>query len=95
VSGKTWQEQESEFQQRNKARQAEQSTEEKTRDAATMQTSNKQRCAEARARIGLLQSHEPVPMRNEKGEMDSWNYEQRGLELERLGKFVDQNCPPE
>ena len=94
--GRTWEEEESGFQQRQKAREADQVRDEKARDAArTAQTNTKQRCAEARARVGLLQSHEPVPMRNEKGEMDSWNYEQRGLELDRLGKFIDQNCPPE
>lgn len=59
------------------------------------ETKKKEKCAEAKARVALLQSHEPVPTRNEKGEIELWNYELRGIELNELGKFIDQNCPPD
>jgi len=61
------------------------------------ETALKEACAKARARIAFLQQqrHGPVATVNERGQVEYWNLEQRGKELNDLGEFVDKNCPPD
>jgi len=98
AAGKTLQQQELEFQQRRMEREAAASKEQAERQAVRLAESEKKRkCAEAKARIALLQKQRrgPAPTRNEKGELEWWNFEQRGIEINELGRFIDQNCPPD
>jgi hypothetical protein len=97
AAGKTLQQEEIEFQQRRREREAAASKEEAKRQAVKIAESEMRRkCAEAKARIALLQKQRrgPAPTRNEKGELEWWNFEQRGIEINFLGRFIDQNCPP-
>ena len=98
VGGKTLEQQEAEFQHRQKQREATARREEAEREAARKAgTDLKKQCAEAKARLAYLQRQRrgPAPTRNEKGEIEWWNFEQRGIEINKLGEFVDRNCPPD
>jgi len=98
AAGKSLQEQELEFQERRKEREAALLKEERRRQAVKMaESEKKRRCAEAKARLAYLQKQRrgPAATRNEKGEIEWWNFEQRGIEINELGKFIDQNCPPD
>ena len=96
--GKSWAQQDAEFRQRQIERERSEKLEASKREAVrTAEAMHKQRCAAARARIALLQLQRrgPAPTINEKGEMEMWNFEQRGRELNEPGKFVDEDCEPD
>lgn len=95
---KSLQEQELEFQERRKEREAAMLQEERKRQAVkTAESDKKRKCAEAKTRLAYLQKQKrgPAATRNEKGEIEWWNFERRGIEINELGKFIDQNCPPD
>ena len=96
AAAENWQKKEHEFQQRRRDQEAREAQEESERRAViAREAAETDKCAAAKARIGLLQTRGPVPTRNEKGEIEYWNWEQRRNELNELGKFVDDNCPPD
>lgn len=97
TGGKTSREQELEFQKLQEEREATAIKEERERQAAKSAEADKTRkCAEAKARLAYLQGQRrgPAATRNEKGEIEWWNFERRGIEINELGRFIDQNCPP-
>jgi hypothetical protein len=92
---KSWEQQDAEFRKRQIERERSEKTEAaKGQAVRTAEAMQKQRCADAKSRIAQLQLQRrgPAPTVNEKGEIELWNYEQRGRELNALGKFVDENC---
>ena len=99
--GQTLQEQETAFQERQKAREAGAAKSRETIQAAEKAASERnKKCANARARIERLQAERRSQLTwdrhrvfaNEKADRA---FDQRGIELNRLGKFVDENCPRE
>ena len=94
---KSWQDQEREFQQRRQQREADETKErvdKLLRDYSLAEL--KRACANARARLAYLQrqEHGPAATRNAQGEIEYYNFEQRGQEMDKLGKFIDRSCPP-
>ncbi len=95
---KSREQQEAEFRKRQIERErAEKMEAGKGQAVRTAEAMQARRCAEAKSRIALLQLQRrgPAATVNEKGEIELWNYEQRGRELNELGKFVDENCKPD
>lgn len=99
--GQTLQEQETAFQERQKAREAGEAKSKETIKAAERAESERTKsCANAKARIERLQAERRSQLAwdqhrvftNEKADRA---FDQRGIELNRLGKFVDENCPRE
>ena len=99
-SGKTTEQLEAEFQQRQKARDAN-----AARESETIQTAEKarqektRRCAEAKARIERLQAQRRSQLVLDQNrliatERSNRAFDEQGRELNRLGKYVDENCPP-
>jgi len=98
--GKTLQQQEQEFRERQKEREAAAATDrEKMQTADRAKSDRTQRCAEAKARIERLQAQRRAQLVRDQhrafaNEKADHAFDQRGIELNRLGKYVDENCPP-
>lgn len=95
---KSWQQQELEFQERQKERDAALLREEmRTLAEKVAKAEIIRRCFESKARLAYLQRQRrgPAATQNEKGEIEWWNFEKRGIEINEIGKFIDQNCPPD
>jgi hypothetical protein len=97
---KTTDQLEEEFQRRQKARNAEAERQKRALEAAEAKERRaKQRCAEAQARIDTLHAQRRAQRAWDEHrviatERSNRAFEERGQELNRLGKFVDENCPP-